>query len=260
MLCKKVLPLLSEFFDEALDADTSVQVSQHLNQCLRCRKEFNSLSALHNRLRSLNKVEAPEYLHNLVRHRLANMQRDTWRLRLRNALELRWSKIRTTEGIWYLTRALGTVMTSVFFFLISGAAISPLYVEVNAPPTTRRALINPYGQQVGQNVLMKLGMLPAQAPKMRVVKSDPAINDLYFLNFAQSISQAGKDDTLSVLTVVDPSGAAKIQNVLEYPNDHDLLRNFNEMISSATCRPASENGEPVPSHLVLMFSKISVYD
>ena len=46
MLCKKVLPLLSEFFDGVLDDDTSVQVSQHLGQCIRCRKEFNGLSAL----------------------------------------------------------------------------------------------------------------------------------------------------------------------------------------------------------------------
>ena len=56
------------------------------------------------------------------------------------------------------------------------------------------------------------------------------------------------------------SGAAKIQNVLEYPADSTLLDNFNNMLISARCRPASHNGRAVDSHLVLSFSKISVYD
>jgi hypothetical protein len=256
MLCKKVLPLLSDFFDEVLDADTAVKVSQHLDQCIRCRKELDSLSALHGKLRSLSGVRAPEYLHRLVQHRLTSMQRDSWRMRLKNELERRWSKIRTTEGMWYVTRALGTVMTSVFFFLIFNA-ISPLYVEVNAPAGERRAVKLPaYSQQVGRNVLAKFGMLPAS--KLYTYKSKPAINDQYLVEYAQSIS--GKDDTFSVLAAVDPSGAAKIQNVLQYPDDQSWLSNLNEMISSAPCRPATENGEAVSSHMVMVFSKVSVYD
>jgi hypothetical protein len=252
MLCKQVVPLLSEFFDEVLDAETAVQVSQHLGQCIQCRREFDSLSALHDKLKSLERVQAPEYLRRLIQHRLTTMHQDSWRLRLQNALQLRWSRIRTTEGMWYLTRALGAVMTSMFFFLISGT-IPRFYLEAVAP-IIERAPTPASGQQVGQNAL------PSQVPKRHILRSEPDINDLYFLNFGQSIPQMGKDDTFSVVTVVDRSGAAKIQNVLQYPDDRNLLSNFNEMISSVRCRPASENGQAVPSHLVLMFSKISVYD
>jgi hypothetical protein len=259
MSCKNVLPLLSEYFDEVLDADTAVQVSQHLDQCMRCREELKDLSTLHGRLRSLSRVEVPEYLGRFLQHRLDHKHQDSWRMRLHNEMARRWSRIRTTEGMWYATRAMGTVLASVFFFLISNA-ISPLVLEVNAPVTERAALTPAYTQQVGQNVLIKLGMLPAEAAVGYTVRSKPAINDLYFLNFGQSIPQAGKDDAFSVVTVVESSGAAKIQNVLEYPDDQNLLSDFNEMISSVRCRPASENGRAVPSHLVLMFSKISVYD
>ena len=55
MLCEKVIPLLSEYFDEVLDAETAIQVSQHLDQCVRCRKELSELSAVHDRLRSLKR-------------------------------------------------------------------------------------------------------------------------------------------------------------------------------------------------------------
>jgi hypothetical protein len=259
MLCKRVLPLLSEYFDEVLDADIAVQVSQHLHQCLNCRKELKDLSALHDKLRSVKRVETPDYLHNLVQHRLAAKHRDSWRTNVRSELERRWSKIRTIEGMWYMTRAMGTVVASVFLFLIS-ISISPYYMNVNAPVNEPSVLISPYGQEVMMNVLLRLGMLPVQTVQKHILKSDPAINDQYLMDFGQSISQTGKDDSLKVLTEVDRSGSARIKKVLEHPADQDLLNNFNEVISSARFRPGSENGQTVSSYLVLIFSKVSVSD
>ena len=89
MLCKTVLPLLSEYFDGVLDTDTEIRVSQHLDQCISCRREYKSLSALHAKLSSFRRIQAPEYLQHLVQHRISEMKLDTWRSRLQNALELR---------------------------------------------------------------------------------------------------------------------------------------------------------------------------
>jgi hypothetical protein len=255
MLCEKALPLLSDFFDEVLDADTAVQVSQHLGQCIRCRRELDDLSALHAKLRSLNRVQAPEYLRRLVQHRLTNMHQDSWRVRLQNEGEYRWSKIRTTERMWYITRALGTAVASVFFFLVAHA-ISPLYF--NGPGEEPRVLLSDYGQQVGKNVLARLGMLPPQ--KLYTHKIDPAVNDQCLSNFGESISQAGDDYDFSVVTSVDPSGLAQAKRVLEYPNADSFLNSFNKVVASARFAPAKMNGEAVPSYMVLIFSKVSVYD
>ncbi|MGD0309004.1 MAG: hypothetical protein ABSC02_06910, partial [Acidobacteriota bacterium] len=57
---------------------------------------------------------------------------------------------------------------------------------------------------------------------------------------------------------VDRSGAAKIQDILEYPVDESLLSAFAEMIMSANWRPASRNGRAVDSQLVLTFSRVYV--
>jgi hypothetical protein len=70
----------------------------------------------------------------------------------------------------------------------------------------------------------------------------------------------GVDDSFTVSAVVDRSGTAKIQNVLEYPADSTLLDSFNDMLTTARCRPARQNGRAVESHLVLSFSMVSVYD
>jgi hypothetical protein len=254
MLCKTVLHQLSEYFDGVLEADSAAEVSQHLRQCIGCRKQYDSLVALHRRLKSLQRIEAPEYMEALVRLRImAQEKEEPWHKRLRDWLELCWSRIRTTEGMWYWTRALGTVLTSICFLVIN-----PIYFDVNQPD--RPLLPAPYTQRVGINVLQKLGMMPVDESKGPQVRIKPAINDAYLVNFAQNMPRAAEDDTLSVVAAVDSSGAAKIKNVLQYPADRNLLSNFNEMISTAHCRPASQNGKAVDSHLVLTFSRISVWD
>jgi hypothetical protein len=259
MLCKKVISLLSEYYDDSLDDNLSIEVTHHLDRCSGCRGEYEQLAALHGKLRSMKRVCPPEYLYGLVQHRIAMTKSNPWHTRLQNELARRWSLIRTIGRMWYITRALGTVMTGILFFLVTSSIISPLYV-VDARTVERNVPTSLYGQQVGRALLAKFGMIPAQPSELFVTKHGPAINDLYFLNFVQNITWTSSNDTFSVITVVDQSGSATIENILEYPQDGALLQSFYEMITTAQCRPASRNGKAVSSHMILTFDKVSVYD
>jgi hypothetical protein len=256
MLCEKVLPLLSEYFDEVLDAETAIQVSQHLDQCARCRKELSGISAVHDKLRLLNGIRAPEYLHDLVKHQVASLSKNSWRVQLRDALERQWSLIRTIDGTWYANRILGTIMTAMLVVLIANG-INPIPVEATAPKPER--VVNPsdYGKKVFRNVQAKFGRPPAKVPPGRDVQLS-AIHYRYLDEFGKSNPQKGEDDTLSVVASIDQTGRSKIQTVLEPPSDENLLRDLTEVISSARCRPASKNGQAVPSYLVLIVSRIYV--
>jgi hypothetical protein len=262
MSCEKIVPLLSEYFDEALDSGTAIQVSQHLDQCAGCRKELSGIVKVHNTLRSVNGVPAPGFLRNLVQLRLAEMRQNGWRVQLRDSLELQWSRIRSTEVTWYATKALGTVMTAVLFFLLP-CSINPINIEANSSVPERNVFSRVERQQVALNVAAKLGMLSKEDQKeiarpnqSAVVK--PAIHEQYVSNFGESISKNGKDYDISVLTSVDRSGKGQGQNVLEHPNAQDFLNSFNKVISTGRFAPARRNGETVPSHMLLVFSKISV--
>jgi Putative zinc-finger len=263
MECKKVVPLLSEYIDGVLDAALTEEVSQHVHHCLQCRKELKSLSAVRARLGALNKVQAPAYFGDLVRFRLANARKNRWQVQLRDALELHWSRIRTTERIWYMTRAAGTIMTAVFFFLIP-YSIDPLNIEVNASNSERTAYTMNEKQLLSLNFGAKMGMLPEEAQRgipvgrQSVVK--PAINNQYLSNFGESISQDGEDYDFSVVTSVDRSGQAKARSVIEHPNAQNFLESFNKVISPAIFAPGRKNGKAVDSSMILIFSKISVYD
>jgi hypothetical protein len=253
MLCEKVLPLLSEFFDEVLDPDLSVQVSQHLGQCIPCRKEFDSFAALRTKLRSVKRVQAPDYLRSLMQHRLTS---EPWQERLKNELLRYWSIIRTTEAMWYTTRALGTVMSFLTFIMIS-SAITPYYIPADSPVnTTGWALLRP---EVGASVLKSLGI--PQLPLKTAGRSDPAsVNDQTLNKVGQSISETDDYERITLLVGVDRDGLGTVESVVDHPNADSFKSNIGKVVSSIRFAPGRRNGEAIPSYVVLSFSKISVYD
>ena len=260
MLCKNALPLLSEYFDEALDSKVAIQVSQHLDHCETCRKELSKLIAVHSKLRAVNGIQAPDFLRDLVKLRLSEMRNNSWRAQLKDALELRWSRIRSTESMWYMTRALGTV-TTVAFLIFMSIGINPVSVEAISTAPERIVLTSASSQKnVIHNLQANFGALPGQIPKGPITQSQPAINDLYFVNYIQSLPKVDSNDTFAVGIDVDTAGAAKINRVIERPSDQNLLSSFAEMIAASRWRPGKRNGQAVTSQLVLIISKIIVYD
>ena len=259
MKCQETQKHLSPLIDNMLDNAIYIRVSTHLDECAECRRELRRLRALRAGLASLGSVSSPEFLKHLIQTQLETTLRERWQARLRRNLEYKWSRVRTTEGLWYATRMAGTAMTVVLFFVLY-TAMSPVYFSLRPPLPERSVVSQDRPQQLAVNVLNHLGLTSTAAFRRRVSSSEAMISDLYFLKFGQSASHGGADDTVTLFTTVDRKGSAKIQNVLEYPSDTTLLANFSEMIASARCRPAIHNGKAIDSPLVLTFSKISVYD
>jgi len=259
MKCQYVLKHLSLLLDGMLERGIAEGVEEHLEACHKCNREFNRFARLREELSSMDRARAPEFLRHLVQMRLDEARRENLAVRLRQALEYYWSRIRTTERLWYLTRIMGTAATFLFFLALS-SAINPIYLDLRASGIEHEGPSQYLKQQLGIHVLKSLGLMPVEAQRKPISSSEPQINDLYLLKFGESASRTGSDDSFSVFTVVDRSGSAKIQNVLEYPTDRRLLQSFNTMLTSAQLRPASQNGRAVDSHLVLTFNKIFVYD
>jgi len=256
MTCEKVLGRLSLFLDDMIEESHAAAVSLHLSQCSGCNRELMRLKSLQNQLGSLEPVEAPEYLRDLVRRRIAGARSRVWHKILRSDLEYGWSKVRTTEGKWYAIRLLGALATVVFFIAIS-AAVSPIPIDLSDHLAARGEM---WAARALTTNLQRVFGSPLEAQKKPIRSSEPKINDEYLANFAENASRIPQDDTVSVVFMVDSSGAARVQNVLEYPVDESLLDDFTEMIHSAAFRPASQNGRAVNSPLVLTFTKIYVYN
>ncbi len=258
MQCEKVLGNLSWFIDEVLEEDLASQIAHHLRTCEGCRRELGRTRTLVAALKSMEPVASPDFLGDLVKLRINQTGDASWRKSLRSAVEYRWSRIKTTEGMWYMTRLMGALATVVFFIAIY-SAMNPLYLSFAgqipthiAWPTTQAP------QQLAFNMQKAFGMLGAQKKPVR--SSEASINDLYLDKLGQNLSRTAHDDTVSVFAKVDRNGTAKVQDILEYPSDDSLLSDFTEMINSATWRPASQNGRAVDSRQVRIFSTIYVYN
>jgi hypothetical protein len=259
MKCQEVLKHLSLLLDDMLERDIAEKAQEHLESCHKCNREYNRFARLREELSSMDRASAPEYLRHLVQMRLDEARHENLATWLREGLEYYWSKIRTTERIWYLTRITGAAATILFFLALS-SAVRPIYLDLRASGIEHEGPSQYLKQQLGIQVLKSLGLMPVEAQRKPISSSEPQINEIYLLKFGESASRTGSDDSFSVFTTVDRSGSAKIQNVLEYPADRRLLQNFNSMLTSAQLRPASQNGRAVDSHLVLTFNKIFVYD
>src|SRR5512135_1158897 len=132
MECRKVISRLSLLLDDMLDREKSRETLRHLDECREGRREWDRLVVLQRKLRSLGRAPEPEYLQHLIMTRIEAERQSTWQARLQAALEYRWSRIRSTEGVWYLTRLAGTAATCLFFVLIS-TAMTPAYFNIPAP-------------------------------------------------------------------------------------------------------------------------------
>ncbi len=258
MRCEKVLGRLSWFIDDMLEENLASEVSQHLKDCPCCDHEFTRLRKLQAVLKGMEPVKAPDYLGDLVNLKISRARSASWRTSLQSAMEYRWSRIKTTDGIWYLTRLMGAMATIVFFIAIY-SAMNPLYLSLADEIPTRVDWPNTQpSQRLALGVQRALGMPESQKKPVR--SSEAKINDLYLDKLGQSASKTAHDDTVSVLSMVDRNGSATVQGILEYPADDSLLSDFTEMINSAVWRPASQNGRAVDSRQVLIFSKIYVYN
>jgi hypothetical protein len=259
MKCIDVLRELSPFVDDALDARKATLISRHIDECKDCRTEFKRLELLKKKLGMLEAPATPDFFWPLVKFRISSLPQGTFWHNLLAAVDSLWASIRSIERMWYWTRLVGTAITSVFFVAILSAS-NPSFVRYAGDSQSSGASLQAMRQQLPASVLRNLGIISKEAQRRPIQPSDPAINYLYLLNFGKSLAREGKDDSFAVVAIVDSSGSAKIGNVLEYPEDESLLYHFNDMISSARCRPASQNGRAIEAPMVLTFNRISVYD
>lgn len=257
MLCNKVRKRLSEYFDGVLDPETTAEISRHLKECAGCRGELDGLRVLREELQSMERIPPPDYMYNLVRARLDERENNRWFRRIKDAIEFRWSRIRTTGIQFYWTKALGIAMAAFCFSFVS-QCLDPFTGYV--PPASNQDMPREFGEQIVFAISKNLGANPIEQ-HLKNARHDPAIHDLNFLNFWESVPEITDEGDLSVSTTIEPSGTVKFENVLEYPQNNqnnNMLDVFIDMLTSARGSPGSIKGRSVSLRAVFNASWITV--
>jgi hypothetical protein len=223
MKCGEAKLLFSPYLDGAVTGTQMHAISQHLETCQPCRREYTSLQRTQQLLGSLGRQKAPADLALKLRvaisQQVAVSKRPPFQgvlVRLQNAI----------EGIMVPATA-GLVTAVVVFSVLAGFLALPSQLQAGNEDVPLMLYTPPELQKTA----LGIGTVPGS------ISSDSLVIEAY-------VDENGRIEDYRILS--DP------------PNTKDLLPQVKNMLIFTIFRPATAMGRPTAGRAVLAFSKVSV--
>jgi putative zinc finger protein len=221
MKCGDVRELFSPYLDGQVSGVEMHALSRHLEECVRCTREYAALQRAQQLLAGLGPKRAPADL----------------ALKLRVAVSQRVAEAKRPRFQGMLIRvenALNAFMVPATFGLVSAVLIFGFLLGFFALPGQLRA-------SSGDVPLMLY-----TAPQLEQTM------------FGTSLSGSG-DDSVVIMAFVDANGRVEDYRILSQPEDAgSVLPEVKKILIFTTFRPALSMGRPTAGRAVISFSKISV--
>jgi len=221
MKCGDVRELFSPYLDGQVSGVEMHALSRHLEECVRCTREYAALQRTQQLLAGLGPKKAPADL----------------ALKLRVAVSQRVAEARRPRYQGMLIRlenALNAFMVPATAGLVSAVLIFGFLLGFFALPGQLRA-------SSGDVPLMLY-----TAPQLEQTM------------FGTSLSGSG-DDSVVIMAYVDANGRVEDYRILSQPEDAgSVLPEVKKILIFTTFRPALSMGRPTAGRAVISFSKISV--
>jgi Putative zinc-finger len=218
--CPQARQLFSPYLDGAVTGTEMLALQQHLADCRRCNREYQSLHRTQQLLMSVPRPKVPADL--------------GLKLRLAISREADTAKRARFEGMMVrLENAMQAFMVPVTAGFLSALLIFGVAMVYFVAPSTMRA--------------------DNDVPLV-MVNTAPELQPTAF-----SMMDSIKDDSLVIEAYVDANGRVGDYRILsDSGNAKEVLPEVKQMLIFTTFRPALSMGRPTPSRAVLSFAKISV--
>ena len=222
MKCGEAKSLFSPYLDGGVPGRQMYALSQHLEGCARCRREYQLLQQSQRLLSGLGRRKAPSDLALKLRvaisHEAAVARRPRFQglmVRLENMLDA-----------FMVPATAGLVSAVIIFGILMGFFALPGQLQARSH----------------EDVPLMLYTAP----------------ELQQTGFGATFSTI-KGDSLIIEAYVDANGRVQDYRILSDPDESkDLLPQVKNMLIFTIFRPATTMGRPTPGRAVLSFSKISV--
>src|SRR5205807_6823876 len=221
MKCGEAKWLFSPYLDGAVTGTQMHALSQHLEICLRCKREYDGLKSTQQLLTSVGRRKAPADL--------------ALRLRVAVSHEAALAKRPRFEGMLVrVQNAVNGLVVPATAGLVSAIVIFGVLMGMFALP----------GQLQAGNEDVPLMLYTA--PELQQTAFGMTLNSI-------------NGDSLVIEADVDANGRVQDYRIVSDPDDSkDLLPQVKNMLIFTTFRPATSMGRPTSGRAVLSFSKISV--
>lgn len=219
MNCAQAKPLFSPYLDGAVTGTQMRALSEHLQTCFRCNREYVLLHQTQQLMAKVGRRKAPDDLS--LKLRLA-VSREAARSR-RSYVDLAWIRLQNAMNAFMVPASAGLMAAVAIFGLLMGSMATPLGADRGDVPL--------------------------------IFNTAPEVQQSLFRMTMDSI----QEDSLVIEAYVDSNGRVQDYRVLSDPEGtRDLLPQMKNMLIFTTFRPATFMGRPTSGKAVLSFSKISV--
>jgi Putative zinc-finger len=218
--CPQVRQLFSPYLDGAVTGTEMLALQQHLADCKRCNREYQSLQKTQHLLMSVPRRKVPADL--------------GLKLRLAVSREADTAKRARLAGMMVrLENALQAFMVPVTAGFLSALIIFGVAMVYFVAPSSLRA--------------------DNDVPLV-MVNTAPELQPTAF-----SMMDSIKDDSLVIEAYVDANGRVEDYRILSDSGDSkEALPEVKQMLIFTTFRPALSMGRPTASRAVLSFAKVNV--
>lgn len=222
MNCSRAKELFSPYLDGAVSGKQMRAMSEHLNACAGCRREYALLAHSQRLLGMVGRRQAPPDL--ALRLRVAiSQQAATTRRPYFAGL---WIRLQNALDAVIVPAAVGAVAAVIVFGLLLGFFALPSQLQASSEDVPL-GFYTPPRLQLSAPPGMGVGSINA--------------------------------DSLVVEAYVDANGRVEDYRILSGPKDSEkILPELNRTLIFTTFRPATQLGRPTSGRAVLTFSKINV--
>lgn len=221
-VCIPIRSMFSAYLDGAVSGREMHEISQHMDGCADCRREFAALREMQTTLATLGPARAPADLAMKLRlaisHEQSNARTNWW-----DSFSLRWEN-----------------------------TIRPFAVQLSAGFAGTIVLVG--------GIMLLLGMVAAPEPVMANDEPLGAMTSAHYLYSAVAprAIETPYDTAVVVEAYVDALGRVYDYNIVAGPVDANVRNQIADQLMLSVFEPARVFGSPVRSRVVVTFSGISV--
>jgi len=219
--CAQTRKLFSPYLDGRVSGTEMHAFTRHVEQCVRCEREFAALQRTQLLLASLGPKKAPADLALKLRLAISREAAETRRPRFEGMLV----RLSNSLNAFMVPATAGLVSAVLTFGLLLGFFALPQALEASSADVPLMLYTRPQLQQSA---------------------------------FGMSLGNMG-DDAQVIEAYVDANGRVEDYRILSQPDDAKaVLPQLKNLLIFTTFRPALSMGRPTTGTAVLSFSKISV--
>lgn len=254
MRCKNFESMASAYLDQELTASEANDYRSHLAACPLCCQHLEETQQATLLFKKMSEPEVPRELHSYV---MTAIER-----RVSGDISLQQ---RTVEWLLKLNPrpfsfATGAVVSIILFAItLSGFRPIPASPEDRKLSDTSILLAEPIVSSGNQfKVYNDIYANPSSTDIEGYYELPRMLNSGSMVSFSHLAYQKPGNEGMSVMLEVETDGRARLVNVLDDPNDPAVVEQLWWTLGNPTFQPATVEGHPVSTRIILFVEKMDV--